>query len=299
MSPMIDLSRAVLFAAKAHANQRRKGAAQEPYINHLLEVMEMVATATGGSDVELLIGAVLHDTIEDTALTSGDLEAAFGRRVAELVRANSDDMTLPKEERKRVRLQHAAAKATDAKIIKIADVISNVRAMVHSPPAGWPLEWKLSYLDGTRALCEAMRGVNAELDALAVEEIETAIEAVQTATAAALSQGEAGPRFTVDFNAGQPVHLLYVANTELKPFGEAERELLGQLIAQRFPSATIQAADGLVDGNLRPMAIVRLRADSTDGVIALAQHLCLAFRQRYVGLELEGRYLRIYADDTD
>jgi len=44
--------------------------------------------------------------------------------------------------------------------------------------------------------------------------------------------------------------------------------------------------------------VVRVRSDSTDAVVATAQRLCLEFAQRFVGIETEGRYLRVYADDT-
>jgi (p)ppGpp synthase/HD superfamily hydrolase len=126
---MTQLTRALVFAAEAHANQRRKGAAQEPYINHLLEVLDLVTQATNGDDIELLVSALLHDVIEDTAVTHEDLKAAFGERVLHIVTENSDDMSLPKDERRRQRIAAMAHKSTDARIVKIADLISNLRAM--------------------------------------------------------------------------------------------------------------------------------------------------------------------------
>jgi len=136
-----ELTGALRFAAEAHANQRRKGAAQEPYVNHLIEVAELIVDATGGDDPDIVIGALLHDTIEDTAVTYDEIEARFGRRVADLVRENSDDMSLPKQERRRRRIAEAAHKSDGAKLIKIADLISNARAMTTSPPAGWARAW--------------------------------------------------------------------------------------------------------------------------------------------------------------
>jgi (p)ppGpp synthase/HD superfamily hydrolase len=52
-------------AVRWHVHQRRKGPAQEPYINHLLEVAMLVAEATDGTDTNLVIAALLHDAIED------------------------------------------------------------------------------------------------------------------------------------------------------------------------------------------------------------------------------------------
>ena len=63
---VVDLMRALDFAARKHGDQRRKGAAAEPYINHLTEVARLVAEATEGKDTPSVVAALLHDTIEDT-----------------------------------------------------------------------------------------------------------------------------------------------------------------------------------------------------------------------------------------
>lgn len=56
-------------AARWQFNQPRKGAAQEPYVTHLLEVAMLVAEATGGADPNLVVAAPLHDTIEDQGVS--------------------------------------------------------------------------------------------------------------------------------------------------------------------------------------------------------------------------------------
>ncbi|MBL4556396.1 MAG: bifunctional (p)ppGpp synthetase/guanosine-3',5'-bis(diphosphate) 3'-pyrophosphohydrolase [Rhodobacteraceae bacterium] len=108
-------------------------------------------------DTDLLIAALLHDAIEDSGRTEADLTAAFGARVARIVAQNSDDMTLPKPERKARRIAAMADKPVDARIVKIADLISNLRAIDRSPPAGWTVDWRLGYLDGCKALVDAGR----------------------------------------------------------------------------------------------------------------------------------------------
>jgi (p)ppGpp synthase/HD superfamily hydrolase len=80
------LTKALLFAAEAHRNQRRKGAAQEPYLNHLVEVLDLVVQATDGTDTDVLIAAILHDEVEDTSASYEDVAKNFGERVAEIVR---------------------------------------------------------------------------------------------------------------------------------------------------------------------------------------------------------------------
>ena len=70
----LRLARAYHFAAVKHVDTRRKGEAEEPYMNHLTEVAELVATAVDGADIDLIIAAVLHDTVEDTQTTIGVIE---------------------------------------------------------------------------------------------------------------------------------------------------------------------------------------------------------------------------------
>jgi guanosine-3',5'-bis(diphosphate) 3'-pyrophosphohydrolase len=72
-------------AARWHTHQRREGIAQEPYINHLLEVASLVTETTGGTDPNLVIATLLHDTIEDQGVTSEMLTSEFGQDVADIV----------------------------------------------------------------------------------------------------------------------------------------------------------------------------------------------------------------------
>jgi len=136
------LTKALAFAAEAHRNHRRKGASQEPYINHLIEVADLVASVEDG-DVDVLIAALLHDVLEDTGTGYDELAAAFGERVARIVQENSDDMTLPKPERQRARLAGISKKSCEARLVKFADIISNLRAIAVSPPAGWSNDRRL------------------------------------------------------------------------------------------------------------------------------------------------------------
>ena len=61
---------------------------------------------------------------------------------------------------------------------------------------------------------------------------------------------------------------------------------------------TILPAEAIYEGRRRPILMARIRTDSTEAVVELAQRLCIAFDQRFVGVEVGGRYVRIYADDT-
>ncbi len=161
---LIDILRAVDFAAHHHRAQRRKGDAQEPYINHPVEVARLVAEATGGRDPVAVIAALLHDTIEDTAATFEELEAEFGTETAALVAEVTDDMSLPEAERKRRQVEHAPHASDRAKLIKLADKTSNLRAMVASPPAHWSAARRRAYVEWAAEVIAGCRGVNAELE---------------------------------------------------------------------------------------------------------------------------------------
>jgi (p)ppGpp synthase/HD superfamily hydrolase len=140
-----EVLRAASFAAEKHAGQRRKGAAAEPYVNHLIEVAYLVSTALAEPDTNLVMAALLHDTIEDTATTKEELVAHFGSDVAELVAEVTDDKSLPKHERKRLQVENAPKKSKRAQTVKLADKISNLRSMTVSPPADWDMQRRQEY----------------------------------------------------------------------------------------------------------------------------------------------------------
>ncbi len=136
---VVTILKAAEAAARWHAGQRRKGAAGEPYINHPLEVARLVAEAVDGNDAGLIAAAFLHDAVEDQNIPLGLIAAMFGDDTAALVAEVTDDKSLPKAERKRLQVEKAPHKSPRAKLLKLADKISNLRALAESPPADWPL----------------------------------------------------------------------------------------------------------------------------------------------------------------
>src|SRR2546430_1836601 len=152
------------FAARRHVNQRRKGATGEPYVNHLTEVAMLLAGATGGMDAALVAAGFLHDTLEDTPTEYEELAALFGSDVAELVAAVTDDKSLPKAERKRLQVEHAPKKSVRARLLKMADKISNLRSLATSPPADWDTTRALDYVEWAEGVVAGCRGLNAKLE---------------------------------------------------------------------------------------------------------------------------------------
>ena len=163
-APVQTLTKALLFAAKKHTDQRRKGDRAEPYVNHLIEVADLLAIHTGGKDAELLAAGVLHDTLEDTKTTYAELLKEFGQNVADVVQECTDDKSLPKAERKRLQVVNASHKSESAKLVKVADKISNLRSILDSPPPDWSVELKKEYFTWAKDVVDGLRGVNAGLD---------------------------------------------------------------------------------------------------------------------------------------
>src|SRR5690348_10611532 len=96
LPPLRLVSEAAELAARRHSGMARKGRGNEPYINHLAEVANLLSAATDGADAELVAAGWLHDTIEDTETTREQLAERFSERVASLVQECTDDMNLPK-----------------------------------------------------------------------------------------------------------------------------------------------------------------------------------------------------------
>ena len=156
--------KALKFSAHKHRDQRRKDAEASPYINHPIEMAEILACVGGMADVIILQGAILHDTLEDTQTTPEELEAEFGPEVRQLVEEVSDDKRLPKEDRKRLQIEHAPHLSIRAKQIKIVDKICNIQDVTHSPPQSWTWKRRQEYLDWTERVVAGCRGSNQRLE---------------------------------------------------------------------------------------------------------------------------------------
>ena len=108
MSSAEAIIRAAAFAAHKHRKQRRKDTDASPYINHPLALARVLASEGSVTDTATLCAALLHDTIEDTDTTADELVQEFGAEVASIVQEVTDDKMLPKAERKRQQVEHAA-----------------------------------------------------------------------------------------------------------------------------------------------------------------------------------------------
>jgi GTP diphosphokinase / guanosine-3',5'-bis(diphosphate) 3'-diphosphatase len=156
---------ALAFAAHKHRDQRRKDVDASPYINHPIGLARVLAVEGGVDDPEVLCAALLHDTIEDTCTTEAELAAQFGPRITATVLAVTDDKELAPDVRKELQVTHAPTLPSEAKLIKLADKICNLRDVAQSPPTEWSLERRREYFDWARRVVDGLRGVHPQLEA--------------------------------------------------------------------------------------------------------------------------------------
>jgi guanosine-3',5'-bis(diphosphate) 3'-pyrophosphohydrolase len=160
---MMMLIKAIELAAEAHRYQKRKDVGKTAYINHPIEVMGILRSAYI-VDEEILAAAVLHDVIEDTTYDYYDIRWKINENVADYVFEVSDDKNLPKQKRKDLQIETMSTKSDGAKLIKIADKISNMKSIIATPPVDWDSDRKKAYFDWAKQVVDQGRGMNIILD---------------------------------------------------------------------------------------------------------------------------------------
>ena len=179
------LDRAIGFAVRAHAGVERRGKGF-PYIVHPMEAVAIVATMT--SDQELLAAAALHDVVEDTDFTIGDIRAAFGDRIASIVDNETDvdmagmDEGLSWHVRKQAAIDRLAAASRDVKIVALGDKLSNMRAIARDYSCQGDGLWNLFHVKERsehewhyRGLADSLRELS---DTFAFQEFEYLVNIV-------------------------------------------------------------------------------------------------------------------------
>jgi guanosine-3',5'-bis(diphosphate) 3'-pyrophosphohydrolase len=128
------LAEAFAFATACHGDQLRPTG--EPYERHLLEAVEVLAEGAGVRDRDVLVAALLHDVVEDTACTLEEVGDRFGPRVAELVDwvTKTDPPDGGDSEAARLGyLRRLASAPPEAVLVKLADRLSNVQRLDRHP----------------------------------------------------------------------------------------------------------------------------------------------------------------------
>jgi guanosine-3',5'-bis(diphosphate) 3'-pyrophosphohydrolase len=158
------LIKAIRFAAGKHRNQRRKDSLKSPYINHPIEVLLLLWEVGQVRDSEVLLAAVLHDTVEDTNTSAGEISETFGEKVAEYVLEVSDDKSLPKKKRKQKQIEEASQKSQGAKLISLGDKSCNLCNLNDIPPQHWNKKRRSEYLQWSEQVVAGLRGTNEGLE---------------------------------------------------------------------------------------------------------------------------------------
>ncbi len=165
-NPLGAFIKAVAFAAEKHRHQRRKDADASPYINHPIALANVLANEGGIANVTVLCAAILHDTVEDTQTTVNELTALFGPSIAAIVQEVTDDKALAKHVRKQRQIEHAPHLSPEAKLVKLADKICNLRDILASPPPDWSAERKQAYFIWAAQVVAGVRGAHPGLEAI-------------------------------------------------------------------------------------------------------------------------------------
>ncbi|XP_066962953.1 guanosine-3',5'-bis(diphosphate) 3'-pyrophosphohydrolase MESH1 [Macrobrachium rosenbergii] len=162
-SILSSIIRCVNFAAIKHKNQRRKDPEKTPYINHPIGVAHILIEG-GVQDPAVIQAALLHDTVEDTDTTNDELKEVFGPKVAGIVAEVTDDKSLDKQERKKLQIVHAASSSPEAKLVKLADKLYNLRDLDRITPEGWSEERVEEYFSWAAKVVAGCRGTNAYIE---------------------------------------------------------------------------------------------------------------------------------------
>jgi guanosine-3',5'-bis(diphosphate) 3'-pyrophosphohydrolase len=152
------------FAAIKHRDQRRMDPERTPYINHPIGVANILAEEGDITDLDVLIAAILHDTVEDTATTFEEIEDDFGVEIRKIVAEVTDDKSLPKMERKRLQIEHAKTATPKAKLVKLADKLYNLRDLQQNIPEGWTKERCDEYFVWAKKVVDNLKGTNEKLE---------------------------------------------------------------------------------------------------------------------------------------
>lgn len=153
---------AIRFAAQKHRGQRRTDAFSSPFVNHLIDSVDLAARVGRVTDTPLLVAVALHDVLANTTTTAAEIERRFGAEVRRLVEEVSDPPGLQEAERRKRRLHWARTATGRARVIRLASMTATLSCLpVHRTAAE-----REEYLKWMSAMEAALGGTNSPLAAL-------------------------------------------------------------------------------------------------------------------------------------
>ena len=167
-----SILQAMVFASEKHQFQVRKNVEKTPYIIHPIRVATHVLTIGKVTTKELIIAALLHDTIEDTNTTFDEIAALYGTHVASMVQEVTNDTSAPHHVQKEQQVLNACHKSAGAAMVKLADKFDNLSDLKNFPPEKSSPEQIDQYFRHAKAVIDNLPWVNAPLKS-AVEALIT------------------------------------------------------------------------------------------------------------------------------
>ena len=163
---MESVLKAADFAANKHKDQRRKNKSATPYINHPIGVANILTSEGKITDPIVIQAALLHDTVEETDTTIEEIGDVFGDKIKQIVAEVTDDKNLPKQTRKQIQIDTAHKKSPEAKLVKLADKLHNLRSLDSADgiPVGWEEQRINEYFIWAFNVVKGLRGTNAMME---------------------------------------------------------------------------------------------------------------------------------------
>lgn len=155
---------AVEYSAEKHKGQQRKNPEKTPYIYHPLSVTYLLWETGKIRSLNVLIAALLHDTLEDTDATEEEILEKFGSRVLYTVKEVTNAPDLSSYENKVLQVQKAPNLSLDGQLVKLADRVHNITDLSENPPATWTPEQVDAYHEWGKRLLEVLIGTNQGLE---------------------------------------------------------------------------------------------------------------------------------------
>jgi (p)ppGpp synthase/HD superfamily hydrolase len=183
------LYRALEYASKKHKGQIRKDPYKTPYIVHPMGVAKILWEEGNVRDVDVLVAALLHDTLEDTDATEFEIEGIFGSRVLSIVKEVSNDPRLSGQENKQRQIELAPFMSQEAKLVKLADRLCNIRDLQRSTPLNWSKEDIEHYFSWGEKLVRAFAGTDEQLENALKWELSHPTSGKSTAISKSLALG--------------------------------------------------------------------------------------------------------------
>jgi (p)ppGpp synthase/HD superfamily hydrolase len=153
----------VEFAMQKHQFQERKNSKKTPYVIHPIGVADHIMRVGKVYDADVIIAALMHDTINEGLATKEELTKNFGKAVASYVEEVTDDQAIPVKERKKKQIIQALHQSKGASLIKLSDKWHNLNTLMKDPPSGWNREKMDLYFQWAQAVAENLPEVNAPL----------------------------------------------------------------------------------------------------------------------------------------